>query len=522
MFCPMCGVANPDGAKFCLQCGAQIITEPSIRLKRSKTKFIILGTACFTIIVSILLCVLLIPNKSSDTCFSNHRTQAGILTIDGTNKYTIFTGKGDAIVSELSDIEQVDHNLDQSVVAVLDDEGTLYLADETKMTEVGSHVLSFRLSDNGTGIAYVTREDNNIQTLQLYDVKKQSSIKIDENVTEYCYCISPNGNSVAYIKDSYSSEDFVSYMCINGKDIKEIGHTKYPKAIADDGKYLYFTEGGNFYVKKKDGQQKLSSDSVESIILNYDYSQIIYSKNGNGYYSMDGNAPQKIWSESIYGMITSDQMAKRYHYYEIDSMVYGVAELTNRVYMVSDGIMYLDSKSTGKKIHSSSYDSFHLSENGEELLISKHGNLYKISKMNQDDYQVDVLAKDININVFYAAKDNSYLYFINEENELMFLKEKGVPKKIADDVDKFTITTDVFDQTIYFLVDVDDNGYGQLYYSKDGKSKKVVKGADEVQLNTIAGKVYCITKEESDKYTLFVLNDGKATELLSNITEWYE
>ncbi|WP_322496181.1 zinc-ribbon domain-containing protein, partial [Chloroflexus sp.] len=28
-FCPQCGVANPDNARFCDQCGAQLIPVPT-------------------------------------------------------------------------------------------------------------------------------------------------------------------------------------------------------------------------------------------------------------------------------------------------------------------------------------------------------------------------------------------------------------------------------------------------------------------------------------------------------------
>ena len=128
-----------------------------------------------------------------------------------------------------------------------------------------------------------------------------------------------------------------------------------------------------------------------------------------------------------------------------------------------------------------------------------------LTKLNVEDRSnFEILAEGVV--AFSISSDLQMVYFINEYDELYYQNGNSVPVKIADDVDRMTISHDDY---LFFLVDYDsENNTGTLYACTDEKDKEIV--ADNIYrlYSTSAYTIY-FTKSDALNRDIYITTSGK-------------
>jgi len=423
-----------------------------------------------------------------------------VISGNNNNKFSIF-----------GEYRQSQSSIDFSKVAVLTDYdytngGVLWFVTTSKAVKVADDVLAFKISDTGKGIVYLTDHDsrNNEATLFLYDTSRGNATKIAEDAMYVGdgqmngVCISPDGKSVAYISDYDPSDDSVNgYMKIGNRAPEKVGSNMYAIAISDGGRHMYYVKQSNegvvsLHVKSGRNENRLISDVSSSITLrlNKDYSQAVFNHDGRAYITKNGGERDRFYSQTVSSFLLPPGTPWGQHSGSgrINVTVYGLRSLTPAVIMTSDGLVRIDNKYESNKI-ASSYDYMHyasISANGKTLLfITNNGHLASIDPTRSSAERKEV---GRNVDQYVASADAKTIYFVNEDDELYFVRGNGSPTKVADDVDG-PLVMQWNSSRAFFVVDMGRRG-GELYSTNNGRGKTKVSGGDEV--NALLATPRCI------------------------------
>lgn len=482
----------------------------------AKTLGIIGGAAA----VVILLIIIIACSGGSKCSFAQVKEDAYFAIYSDLEETVMFANsKGKIVEFSEDNIYDLTRNMDGSIIAfTINDEDALYVMNGAKdPVEVETDVIAFYMSDSGNGIAYLTDYDYIYQTgtLYLYDVAKKKSTKIDTDVYTSGIAISPDGKTVAYVKEySILADSFKSYVSINGKDPESFTKSAIPFAVADGAKYIYYRKNSDVYVQKKaddSSKVKLASDISTSFkcFFNEDYSQMLYNYDGNTYYSKNCKDKVLVAKRTVNSIIIRTMWATR----SIDSNFFTGTTLTtddfkNLVINFEGSLYYITNSMETEKIVSS-YSRVNISDDGNSIIYSNNDSLYYVKNLKKSREAVEI-AEDIDLDYFVASADMSYVYYRDNDDTLYYKKGTGKAKKIADDV--YSMVMDYDNDVVFFLVDYDD--YGELYYSKKGGSKKAVKsGSETYSLRWNNDNIYFLVDGDSE-YDLYYQTGKTSFKLL--------
>ena len=511
MRCEFCGHENRPGVKFCSRCGSQFPYAPEDEtydsgdgiksvlsgitgmLKSAPIKKILMfGIPAAVVIIGAIIAVSMLigpgvaVRKDSISLFSD-RNQ--IFVSSNKNKFTI-DGKYDSI----------QRSLDHSKAVVLTDTrgasgGTLWFVSTSGSYMIAEDVVAYQIADSGNGVVYLTDHDslNDIATLYLYDTSARKQTKITEEALFDDYggmqgiCISPNGKTTAYISDYHVSDrEFSGYIKVDGRDPERLGKNTFAVAVSDGGRHLYYikmTDNGrsaSLHARSGRNDGRLATDmSGISLILNIDYSQVIFSLDGKSYISRNGGERVRIGGSTVLGFILprGAQSGRS----SANTTVYGVRSFANNVIRNEDGLAYMDSNyETGRISSTSDYAArAFISDDGRTLLyINNNGHLSAIDPTSPGAERREI-SKDVQ--QFVATNNCKTIYYINNYDELWCIKGTGTPVKVSDDVYREYLVMPFGTSRALFLIDYSTRrGSGELFYSNNGGRRMKVSGGDDV------------------------------------------
>ncbi len=430
----------------------------------------------------VLLCIFGGPSPKyivpEDTCL--------IAGVDDGKLIILTDGKLKTVDME-SNIRNGQSSLDGSVVAWSTSDGTLYIYKNGKMTEVSQNIDYYLLSAEGTGIAYV----NNEGTLSLYSIKKNSSKEISNDVPPNAFCISPDGQSVAYVKTTDSEEGL--FVSVNGKDGKHVGNNLYPFAISDKGEFLYYKNNADnaLYLMEdlKDTMKLTKGDSSYYgvlLYLNADHTQLLFEENEKIFIVDDGDEKVKISDSGL------DQFGDYEKYGIVQSargscLTLPIKEFGDQYFLNDNGsLTYLDSRWKTYSV-ASFVSEFHTSVTGDVLYYvagysdslyrgEGSGKTMKAKKIASEVYNVEITI------------DGNHCYYLTSSDSLMYIKKNGAAKRIAEDVDGFVLSHDGY---AFFVCDYSYSTGGTLYESHNGGSKsRIAENVEDELLITVNGTYY--------------------------------
>ena len=438
----------------------------------------------------VLLCIFAGPSPKyivpEDTCL--------ITGVDDGKLIILTDGKMETVDMESNPYNQ-QYSLDGSVIAWTTADEVLYIYKNGKLTEVAQNVDNYLLSAEGTGIAYVDDEE----TLFLHSIKKNSSKEISKDVPENAFCLSPDGQSVAYVK--FGDEKTGLYVSVNGKDSQHVGNSLYPFAISDKGEFLYYKneESNALYIMEdlKDTMKLTKGDSYYFgvyLYFNADHTQLLFEDDSNLYVVDNGKEKVKISSSGL------DQFGD-FEEYGIVQTARGscqtlpIEEFGDQYFLNdSETLFYLDSRFETHKV--ATYVSyFHTSESGDVLyyVAGYSSTLYR-GEGNGKTMKAKQIASGAY--AFKITTDGEHCYYRNSAGDLMYVKGNGAAKRIAEDVNGFVLSHDGY---AFFMCDYSSRTGGTLYESHNGSSKtRIAENVDSEVLTTVNGTYYAQIDGDSE------------------------
>lgn len=371
--------------------------------------------------------------------------------------------------------------------AIRDSEGTLYAFTGKKLTKVAEDVDTFRVSADGTGIAFTTTEGE----LIVYDVKKNKQSEIDDEIgTDYYenYGISPDGNSVAYVKTS--DDKSAAYIWTNGKKEK-FGNDIVIFGLSEKAKLVYYYDYDKqaAYVQKgsKDPVKLVSGDpsSLKFAAFNADGTEIFYATDNGWYISADGKEKVKVTSKDIeyFGNYGTFATEIRNMFTDLSSLM-PVETFAEQYILLENGDLgYISKKFEFVKV-ADDVDEYKATPSYSYVYYLDGDTLYRGEGYKEKFKEV---ADDVDS--FVITNDGNGCYFVDTDDTLSFVKKTGKAKKISDDVEGVAMSHDG-----YAFFEADD----VLYSSRNGsKKKKIAEDIDSFAVLT--NVTYYAVENEDDE-----------------------
>ena len=479
---------------------------------KKNIKWIAVGVAAL-----ILICVIagVASNAGSSFTLTEEKTLYGQINSD-----TIMTLEGEEIVVD-EGISTLSYSADNSLVVVKDKEDTLFVLDGTDLVEVATEVEYYDISAFGDSIAYVTDVEERIGTLYLYNVAKDTSVIVADEVLAGDVVISADGKSVAYVTDCEVEEDWFSYdvtgtvyVSKNGKEGKEIAKEATPLAVSDGGKYVFYIKGEDkLYVN----EDKLATGIGSQVYFNQDCTELIFMEEDDTmYYAVKMKKPVKVKKGIFSGLYAPEEVVLASAYTadaEYRTSIYGVNSFNELLWCIDycEAYYVYDKGEETEKI-SGYLTNYQMSPNGKSMLYSNGSQfiiLEDFTKTGTENYVATGLTGYVSS--FAASEDFKVIYFYNmEEEELCYLKkEEGV--RITDDADSY-VYSDKFG-VVYFIED------DELFYAtKNAKSVKKVCGETVTSLYVLDGEVYFVQSDD-DTYSVNKITGKAKYETLFELDE---
>lgn len=386
-------------------------------------------------------------------------------------------------------------SLDGTVMAFTTDKNTLYVADGKKLTKVDDNVyqFDFELSVSGSGLVYVTTEDDETQRLHYYNVGSGKQIELDEGADHYDAAIAPNGQTLAYIAREDSTFSLVFF---DGEHSRKLASTETSLfGISDDGSCIYTANGYDVYCYDSEGnRQKVGTlDEDTDIKFNADHTQLMFNCDGKTYISDKGQECDKISNDNLYLIVPPNSNVCRHYNFT----TYPVKDLYDHVYLSNDSEVWLISRDSDESIKliskasnvklDASAEYLYYIYDSEELRCAKISDGDRASqtcKVIVDDYVFDyVVTSDGNL-VYYL--DGDTLYSVNGETG-------GTRTRIADDVDSGYLAISSEDVVCYI-------SEGDAYVYMEGKTPSRVRRDTVYLVSSPNGYIYA--KADDGSYYL--------------------
>ena len=530
MLCPKCGMEIAEGNSFCTACGAALDAEPvektvtvsnevciaepvaeetpkkdllapvkplleKVEPLLEKYKLFVVGG--LGIVACIICIVLLCAIFSGENGYDALKHSIAVEVVDGEVVIVYDAKKAKNTGLEAGSISQTQSSMDGSVLVLLTDNGDLAVVKGTKLTVIEEEVIYFVLSVDGTGIGYVTENDD-AYTLSLYNVSSKKTKTVTEWLSDDQIALAPNGDSICYFEQKEDAED-ASLMYFKGSKSTKVTSTEvYLVGMSNSGKYIYViaeNEEGSSYLytcNTKGDKDKIGKCNLPAFYFNEDHTQILFYNAEDGYktyISTKGKEANKIASSVATPVLPGSVEAYSNSY----SKTVPTDNLYNKVYTCRTdsgyNVWYIRKNTDNSVKLVNGVSNVTLSEDAKLVYYVDDGEL-KVLTVKKGDNASDkakVLAEDVDS--YVVTSDCKKLYYTSDNALYCVNGKTGKGKK--------TVANDEVSSSLYI------NGKDVVYYIKDGdayatkngsKGKKVVSDATGLS-DTANGIVYVETAD---------------------------
>ena len=505
--CPKCGKTAEEGQAFCPDCGVEFVAQAAgtavaaisfadimakikkfIADKNISTKTLKTVGIAVVGVIALIIIISIIPWGQASQYVEMENDM--FLYYDQEDDSTVIIAKGEKTdLSFDGSYKGADVSADGSVMAVISEDGDLYICDGKKLEKIDNDVTSVKMSCNGEGAAYL----NDDGELYLLNVKKgDSELMTDELVFAgmNAFVISPDGKTVAYTEGE--TDDFALYTNNSKGKSDKIADDFAPIGISDDAKLIYYydVEDDKIIVQSKKDEIVLAKNvsaymqySSFSYTFNADHTQIIFQLEDKSYISINGGEKEKIGA--YVSQIGNEYMA--------NNGTSKVLDFTEQYVLDYKGDLFYINKKGEIEEMASDVDEIRLTDSGDVIYILDDSEILYRCKGNGKDVNKNLKKVAFNVEEFVIDSEGERCYYTDYSDDLYSVKKTGKAKKITSEIEQLTMTAD---DIALFIANEDS-----LYYSSNGgKAKKITDEVSEILANDIAA--YYIT-EDSGEYEMF-------------------
>lgn len=402
-----------------------------------------------------------------------------------------------------------------------------YITGDLEPVPVAEDVNAHMVSYDGSYIAYFQHpESRSPSALYLYQVSSGQTTKIDDEVTGDYFCLSPDGEMIAYRKNGGSLyAGGINRESIEVTDNPAMTLGAIPLAVSDDGTYLYYLLDNILYcynINKKEPPELIVDLEAASspfspyyyrFYFNKDISEMIFTVDFTTYYYAPGlDAPVRLMLDEIEHVL--DNQPEPYlcsAYAEIA----GVDSLKGCIFEgYLSHLYWLNEDGTNAVTIASNPRNYMLSEDGRSILCLQDGILYRLDAFSEE-MKPTVICTMGGIRYFTASSDLSKIY-IAKGQALYFVESFNELVLLSDNLEYI----DYYEKPAYEYPPVYDNTSGKIYFLEGStlyqadttEDSKTTVSENVSQLALLPGYVSYISKEEADS-VLYYLYNGEATEI---------
>ncbi|WP_029504817.1 hypothetical protein [Lachnoclostridium phytofermentans] len=374
---------------------------------------------------------------------------------------------------------------------------------------VANNVIEFQPSSDGLKVFYIIEQNSDLALFE-YLLKSNSSVLIDNNVIESSFCISPDGNTIAYNKHKNDNLVTETYFFVQGKkQLKGINMT--PIALTDDGTLFYYIKNQNLLVQSKSGStqlMKVESNKLNNLALafNQDHKELQYSYDSFFYQSTNGESGVRIKSYETY----RSPFHPKYEVYinNRNQITFNIPHLSELKSFAND-VTYQDWL---KNINRFSYGM--TSDN--KIICLADGSVYYMENRPDKLDEIKKISGDLSIKQLVSSSDISISYMLTEDGDLYQLDSSGNRKLCLDFVSDIYHYIFEGEEEFYFIrrdpvTLVSSSLYYdfQLYYQKKDNTIDIVEGAGNISIvNSLTHYlIYKNAMDQTNQY--FIPKKGK-------------
>ena len=444
MVCKLCDTTNPQDARFCLTCGADLsqeevspdVSDPSPVAKALKW---LIPAACVVIILIFALARLFSGGGGGVRYEKIEHSYYFAYIPDDDETFVIADGRkletpidGHASSAGYSD--------DRSAILVRNSNYELYHISGGKITEITDEYSgSCAISANGKAVVF-TEDD---YTLYLWQLGSGKPKKVEKDV--YMFVISPDGKTIAFVDDNAGL-----YIYTGEKPSKLDNRVSSIRSVSNSGQYIYYVKNGSIYCTsaKEEKGVKLKSDFDLFISSGVDRTGALFVSDNELCYSDKGREPQES------GIPVSTYIFPMTPRFSTVSS----GAFTGHVFRNSDGgIYYVDKNGDSARIVKST-DLSYMTDNAKTIFYLKSGSIYRAPA--DGSATGEKIVSDVY--TFLPSSDGKFIYYIDEDDELYVIEGSKKAVHLADEVVSMRISYDGF----LFFINEDD----ELFYSQGGKT----------------------------------------------------
>ena len=525
MKCKECQIENPEGKKFCYQCGSQLdkeeivdnlevvdkpemIDKPEVVQRKTDIslvqkfseiyheigpkKVLAVGIS----VIAILGIIVAIPHKE--------KVDKRVFTYMEDND-TYYTQKG----KEYIEIGQITMCASDSESLIYMEDGDLYYVGQQgdadridKDVEYGN----YDISKDGKKVVYLKDteyEDGNIYIegeLCYWDGRE--SVEIDDSASQGI--LSSSGEYIAYMHKQEEGK-----LSVKGKEATSLKDIQWPLAVNDKGKVLGLELGEDNYVPldlyiEQNGKSDRIGRDIISTIYSKDL-ETIYMLDEDGkllYYG--GNKAIEVAEDVIriawidqtpdeicilvqsadddaFVMFGDEVCYELGDYVEGNSIIY--TQQQQKFTYMSDGHLYVDIKK-GKELESEriakDVSNMALSPNGEYGAYISDEELY-IYRNHEEPIEITDDAEDV---THLVVSDRGDMWYLDKDKTLYYVTEKSKePVELADDIINISESID----SSILCLDEDRKLY---QYTQTEESDRIAKDVTSIGVNDLEDNYY--------------------------------
>jgi len=351
-----------------------------------------------------------------------------------------------------------DNSTDSSKVALLVDKseegtGRLVLCDGTQVKEIAADVSAFRISNDGSTVAFQTGvySEGVGCDLYIYDCTS-GEMQLIAKSAGWQFVLSPKGKAIAYtvFDDPENMNSWSSVLWTESSNQVKFTRDMIPAALTDDGSIVYAihisdasgTNSGNMdelwaFTGKKQlllGALHENSSYTMEIIFNNDFTQVLFDGLNGIYFSKNGETAVLVESNKHIGLVSpacksirlqdfADESYSFYLDFTCTKNLYNTLMIISSLDDVSNNIWYFTEDIQSVSLTSiSRYESFEQIDNSiltyndqtDELIFVE--DIYSEKYLSGYDSSTEFRIDCPGMRQFFLAKDKT-IYYCNSEVE---------------------------------------------------------------------------------------------------------
>lgn len=479
MYCGKCGSENVESALFCEKCGDKFLNEDTgIEEKKMTVEagFLSRIFSLKTVVIAVVLLMAVVAGMFVFDFMQAPEKLKRNVKFDISKFGVIHNGN---LLEKAEDSRNFDYKDDFFVF--YNNTGLCIQTgpDESDFEEIEGvvHYTMAKFNDKPEKIVYLDKDHD----LYLYDIKSKSSEQIDSEISlgrGFPFLISENSKYVAYLHGEGGSD--IAVYLFDGNSSTEIASKIDNPSILGVGNNgnVILTDWKQVYIANEKEIKRISK--YDNFTLNYisGSDEVLFSTTSvkSGFFLAD----RMNKAENLKFSMLPLGFYSRLNYYP------QLNQLKKYWAFENDVLYYVNSKDNIKKIASTK--GFWFSEDAKTVIFKTENALYR------SDYK-GLKPKRIysgKITKFVISRSANEVYLINNNGELIYIKNEDKPVELLFEIKDLAINED----DIVFCLD----DSGELYYAKNGKPGEDSLEYDVKDLDQSAYNNYVLYMQGDDVF----------------------